>query len=183
MDDATPIHRLLSSTNSICMFLNTVYTAEHGSKTGPSSDRQWPFCSLTTHIYNQDYRMPSVIESNETSIPPEQKYFTEAAKRLRKDGTNQFEELHFSTDERLRSLAEDPWADHAALDRLPLPVRDGGSIKFLITGTGFGGIIMAIKLVKAGFTADQIVLVEAGGGVGGTWYWNRYPGLHCKFRR
>ncbi|KAH3976411.1 hypothetical protein HBH52_117930 [Parastagonospora nodorum] len=123
--------------------------------------------------------MPSVIESNETAIPPEQKYFTEAAKRLKKEGTDQFEELHFSTNERLRSLAGDPWADHAALDRLPLPVRDGGSIKFLITGTGFGGIIMAIKLVQAGFTAEQIVLVEAGGGVGGTWYWNRYPGLHC----
>jgi len=69
--------------------------------------------------------MPSVIESNETAIPPKERYFTEAAKRMKKEGASQFEELHFSTSERLRSLAGDPWADHAVLDRLPLPIREG----------------------------------------------------------
>ena len=38
---------------------------------------------------------------------------------------------------------------------------------------------MAVRLIKQGFSADQIVLIETAGGVGGTWYWNRYPGLHC----
>jgi hypothetical protein len=124
--------------------------------------------------------MSTVIESNDAAMPPEQKYFVEAAKRKRADGTKQFEQLHFSDNDRLRSLAEDPWADHAALDALPLPVDDGSRVKFLITGAGMGGIIMAVRLIKEGFTADQIVLVDAAGGVGGTWYWNRYPGLYCK---
>lgn len=124
--------------------------------------------------------MTEVIESNDPAMQPEQKYFAEAAKRKRVDGTKQYEQLHFSDNDRLRSLSGDPWADHARLDTLPLPFGDGGRVKFLITGAGMGGIVMAIKLIKNGFSANQIVLVEAGGGVGGTWYWNRYPGLHCK---
>jgi hypothetical protein len=124
--------------------------------------------------------MSTVIESNDAAMPPEQKYFVEAAKRKRADGTKQFEQLHFSDNDRLRSLADDPWADHAALDALPLPIDDGSRVKLLITGAGMGGIIMAVRLIKEGFTADQIVLVDAAGGVGGTWYWNRYPGLYCK---
>jgi hypothetical protein len=124
--------------------------------------------------------MSAVIESNDAAMQPEQKYFAEAARRTRPEGTKQYEQLHFSDNERLRSLADDPWADHLALDKLPLPIKEGGHTKFLITGAGMGGITMAIRLIKNGFTASQIVLVEAGGGVGGTWYWNRYPGLHCK---
>jgi hypothetical protein len=124
--------------------------------------------------------MAAVIESNDAAIQPEQKYFAEATKRKRKEGTKQFEGLHFSDNDRLRSLAVDPWANHTALDGIPLPTHDDDHVKFLITGAGFGGLTMAVKLIKAGFTADQIVLVEAAGGIGGTWYWNRYPGLHCK---
>jgi hypothetical protein len=117
--------------------------------------------------------MAAVIESNDAAMPPEQKYFVEAAKRKRADGSKQFEQLHFSDNDRLRSLAIDPWADHAALDSLPLPVENGGHVKFLITGAGMGGIVMAIKLIKKGYTADQIALIETAGGIGGTWYWNR----------
>ncbi|KAH7074897.1 hypothetical protein BKA63DRAFT_471566 [Paraphoma chrysanthemicola] len=123
--------------------------------------------------------MSEVIESNDAAVPPEQKYFVEAAKRKRSDGTKQFEQLHFSENDRLRSLADDPFADHAALDALPSPIEDDGSTKFLILGAGMGGIVMAIRLIKQGFSPDQIVLIETAGGVGGTWYWNRYPGLHC----
>jgi heterodisulfide reductase subunit A-like polyferredoxin len=124
--------------------------------------------------------MAEVIESNDAAMPPEQKYFVEAAKRKRTEGTKQFEQLHFSDNDRLRSLAVDPWAKHAELDQLPSPISDGGRTKFLILGAGMGGIVMAITLIKKGINVDQIVIVEAAGGVGGTWYWNRYPGLHCK---
>ncbi|KAH7357427.1 hypothetical protein BKA66DRAFT_473248 [Pyrenochaeta sp. MPI-SDFR-AT-0127] len=123
--------------------------------------------------------MATVIESNESAVPPEQKYFVEAAKRRRADGTKQFQLLRSSDNEKLRHLADDLYADHAALDKLPLPINSGGRIKFLILGAGIGGIVLAIKLIKQGFSADQILLVETAGGVGGTWYWNRYPGLHC----
>jgi hypothetical protein len=133
-----------------------------------------------TTTSNYQNKMSAVIESNDAAMPPEQKYFVEAAKRKRAEGTKQFEQLHFSDNDRLRSLADDPWANHAELDKLPSPIDDGGRVKFLIPGAGMGGVVMAIKLIQKGFTADQIVLIEAAGGVGGTWYWNRYPGLHCK---
>ncbi len=43
----------------------------------------------------------------------------------------------------------------------------------LIVGAGFSGMYMLHKLRAAGIGAQ---VVEAGSGVGGTWYWNRYPG-------
>jgi cation diffusion facilitator CzcD-associated flavoprotein CzcO len=45
----------------------------------------------------------------------------------------------------------------------------------LIVGAGFSGIGIGIKLDQAGF-GDYLIL-EAGDGVGGTWYWNTYPGI------
>lgn len=46
----------------------------------------------------------------------------------------------------------------------------------LVIGAGFAGLYMQFKLRKAGFSSH---VVEAGSGVGGTWYWNRYPGARC----
>jgi len=43
-----------------------------------------------------------------------------------------------------------------------------------IIGSGFGGIALAVKL-KARTNAD-IVIFEQDGGIGGTWWQNRYPG-------
>lgn len=45
----------------------------------------------------------------------------------------------------------------------------------LIVGAGFSGIGTAIKLDNAGI--DDYLIVEAGDGAGGTWYWNSYPGI------
>jgi len=45
----------------------------------------------------------------------------------------------------------------------------------LIVGAGFSGIGAAIQLDRAGFT--DFLMIEAGDGVGGTWYWNTYPGI------
>jgi cyclohexanone monooxygenase len=46
-------------------------------------------------------------------------------------------------------------------------------IDALIVGAGFAGMYMLHKLRGLGMNAK---VVEAGSGVGGTWYWNRYPG-------
>ncbi len=46
----------------------------------------------------------------------------------------------------------------------------------VIVGAGFGGMYMLHRLRGAGFSAR---VIEAGKGVGGTWYWNRYPGARC----
>ncbi len=45
-----------------------------------------------------------------------------------------------------------------------------------VIGAGFAGIYLLHRLRQAGFTAT---VLEAGDGVGGTWYWNRYPGARC----
>ena len=45
-----------------------------------------------------------------------------------------------------------------------------------IVGAGFAGMYMLHRARGAGFTA---VAFERGSGVGGTWYWNRYPGARC----
>jgi cation diffusion facilitator CzcD-associated flavoprotein CzcO len=109
-----------------------------------------------------------------------QKYTAEAAKRFRAEGLGQFVRLKEAGSERFRSLAEDPWADHAALNAKE-PVQDGAKHKFVILGAGYGGLLFAVRLLEAGLasTPDDILLVDAAGGFGGTWYWNRYPGLHC----
>lgn len=54
--------------------------------------------------------------------------------------------------------------------------RNGGMIDAVIVGAGFGGMYMLHTLRKLGFNAQ---VFEAGDDVGGTWYWNRYPGARC----
>lgn len=49
-------------------------------------------------------------------------------------------------------------------------------IDAVIVGAGFAGMYMLHRLRQRGFTAR---VFEAGTGVGGTWYWNRYPGARC----
>ena len=53
------------------------------------------------------------------------------------------------------------------------PVSDVTDVDVLVVGAGITGIYQLYRAREAGFSAR---LLEAGGGVGGTWYWNRYPG-------
>jgi cyclohexanone monooxygenase len=46
----------------------------------------------------------------------------------------------------------------------------------IVVGGGVGGIYMLHRLRELGLSAR---LYEAGSGIGGTWYWNRYPGARC----
>ena len=48
-------------------------------------------------------------------------------------------------------------------------------VETLIVGAGFSGLGVAISLDRAGLSDYRII--EAGDGVGGTWYWNTYPGI------
>jgi cation diffusion facilitator CzcD-associated flavoprotein CzcO len=50
------------------------------------------------------------------------------------------------------------------------------SFDAVIVGAGFAGLCMLHRLRELGFTAR---VFEAGSGVGGTWFWNRYPGARC----
>ena len=51
------------------------------------------------------------------------------------------------------------------------------SPRVVIVGAGMSGIAMGVALKRAGF--DDFVMLEKGSDVGGTWYWNHYPGLSC----
>ena len=46
----------------------------------------------------------------------------------------------------------------------------------LIVGSGFAGMYMLHKLTEVGLNS---VILEEASDVGGTWYWNRYPGARC----
>jgi len=49
--------------------------------------------------------------------------------------------------------------------------------EILVVGAGFAGLLLWHKLRAAGF--NDVRFCEKGGDVGGTWYWNRYPGIAC----
>jgi cyclohexanone monooxygenase len=55
------------------------------------------------------------------------------------------------------------------------PLED--ECEVLVVGAGFAGLLLWYKLREAGF--DDVRFCEKGGDVGGTWYWNRYPGIAC----
>ncbi len=61
----------------------------------------------------------------------------------------------------------------------PDPAHDQSSdrlvadVDVLIVGAGITGIYQLYRAQNAGFSTR---LVEAGDGVGGTWFWTRYPG-------
>ena len=49
-------------------------------------------------------------------------------------------------------------------------------VDVVVVGAGFAGLYLLHKLRGLGFTVRAL---EAAGDVGGTWYWNRYPGAQC----
>jgi cyclohexanone monooxygenase len=61
---------------------------------------------------------------------------------------------------------------------MPTPPRDPihSTLDLIIVGAGFGGMYMLHRARTLGLTA---VVFDAASGVGGTWYWNRYPGARC----
>ncbi len=49
-------------------------------------------------------------------------------------------------------------------------------VDVVIVGAGFAGMYELVRMRRAGFSA---VVLETADDVGGTWYWNRYPGARC----
>src|SRR3546814_19983776 len=47
----------------------------------------------------------------------------------------------------------------------------------VVVGAGFSGLYMVHQAREA--LGLDVIGIEAGGGPGGTWYWNRYPGARC----
>ena len=97
-----------------------------------------------------------------------EKYRQERDRRLKAAGTDQYTFAEGS----FARFADDPYAAPAPA-RAPI-VRE---LDVLVIGTGFGGIECAATLGKAG--VDDFLMVDGASDFGGTWYWNRYPGLRC----
>ena len=96
------------------------------------------------------------------------KYREEREKRLRKDGTEQYVQVagdyaHFEAD---------PWAE-GEVDREPV----SDDVNVLMIGGGFSGLVAGARLKQQG--VEDVRIIEKGADVGGTWYWNRYPGIAC----
>jgi cyclohexanone monooxygenase len=60
----------------------------------------------------------------------------------------------------------------------PSPAENGRKQAFdvVVVGAGFAGMYMLHRLRGLGFS---VRVYEQGSDVGGTWYWNRYPGARC----
>ncbi|QLJ03194.1 NAD(P)/FAD-dependent oxidoreductase [Streptomyces sp. NEAU-sy36] len=96
------------------------------------------------------------------------RYRAERERRVRPDGTRQY----VRAEAEFGYYADDPYAGPAAERE---PVRD--SVDVAVVGGGFGGILAGARLRQRG--VERVRVVEKGGDFGGTWYWNRYPGIHC----
>jgi cyclohexanone monooxygenase len=55
-------------------------------------------------------------------------------------------------------------------------LSDNRKVDAVVVGAGFAGLYMLHRLRSEGFTVQ---VIEAATDVGGTWYWNRYPGARC----
>jgi cation diffusion facilitator CzcD-associated flavoprotein CzcO len=96
------------------------------------------------------------------------KYRHEREKRLRPDGSDQYAEV---TGE-FAHFVDDPYVE-PGFAREPLT----DEVDVALIGGGFGGLLAGARLRQLG--VDDIRVIEKGGDFGGTWYWNRYPGLAC----
>ena len=97
-----------------------------------------------------------------------ERYRAERDRRARPQGTDQFQ---FAEAE-LAHFDDDPYAPEVAaresVDR---------DVDVLVIGAGIGGIEMAATLDRAGVT--DLLMLDRAADFGGTWYWNRYPGIRC----
>ncbi len=96
------------------------------------------------------------------------KYREERDKRLRADGIAQYVELSG----KFAHFDGDPYAA-PGFTRAPL----SDDVDVAVIGGGFSGLLAGARLRERG--VEGIRIIEKGGDFGGTWYWNRYPGLAC----
>lgn len=112
---------------------------------------------------------PPTATPDDIDLPAlREKYRQERAKRLRPEGSRQYIEL---VDEFAGFYEIDPYSPDLVRDAI------SADIDVAVLGGGFGGLLCAAHLKKAG--VQDVRIIELGGDFGGVWYWNRYPGLQC----
>ena len=96
------------------------------------------------------------------------RYLEERDKRLRPEGLTQYRAVDLDDGE----YARDPFSPEME-ERAPVN-RD---VDVVIVGGGHAGMLAAHGLVTRGI--EDFLLIEKAAGLGGTWYWNRYPDCRC----
>ncbi|GAC1530472.1 MAG: NAD(P)/FAD-dependent oxidoreductase [Acidimicrobiales bacterium] len=96
------------------------------------------------------------------------RYREERDKRMRPDGNEQYVEVSAE----FTQYVDDPYVE-PGYTRAPL----FDDVDVAVIGAGFGGLLVAARLREAG--VRRIRMIDKAGDVGGTWYWNRYPGAMC----
>lgn len=61
-------------------------------------------------------------------------------------------------------------------DHVATPTTNASDFDVVIVGAGFAGLYMLHRMRERGL---RVLVLEAGDDIGGTWYWNRYPGARC----
>lgn len=96
-------------------------------------------------------------------------YEEESRKRENKKGLSQYVDLYQTSK---HNLDVDPWLE--AGTPVLQPVANGGHVKVVVFGAGFGGLCAAYRCLESGAAkVDEILIVDPAGGFGGTWWWNR----------
>lgn len=96
------------------------------------------------------------------------KYLEERDKRL---VDRRWENRDLRADENAARYRRDPFTEYTERD------ARSDEVDVLIIGGGMAGVVTGAELRKRG--VRRIRIVDEAGGIGGTWYWNRYPGLMC----
>jgi len=96
------------------------------------------------------------------------KYREERDKRLRNDGNEQYLEVKGE----FAHFLDDPYAT-PGFEREAL----NDEVEVLVIGGGFGGLLAGARLRQEG--VEDIRIIDPASDFGGTWYWNRYPGIAC----
>ena len=97
-----------------------------------------------------------------------QKYREERDRRLRQEGNDQYIEVK----DGFAHFLDDPYVE-PGFEREPLT----DEVEVLVIGGGFGGLLAGARLRQQG--VEDIRIVDPAADFGGTWYWNRYPGIAC----
>tara|TARA_B100002052_G_scaffold3599_1_gene3208 strand:+ start:3252 stop:5024 length:1773 start_codon:yes stop_codon:yes gene_type:complete len=124
------------------------------------------------NIFNFDY-------SSDKQDRPPQEYYDQIKEKFAEERDLRLDYRPPGTDSytsdltgELAKYATDPYG-HQVEERETL----NDSVEVLFIGGGFSALLTSARLREKG--VESIRIVERGADVGGTWYWNRYPGVAC----